>query len=111
MPEWGTVNTIEVSPHAAGRALVAVHRYREDDFAPYVFKTDDYGENWDEIAGGNGIPDGHFVRVIREDPVRPGLLYAGTGNALYVSFDDGDSWQPLPCTLPRILSVEAYADA
>jgi len=100
MPEWGTVNMIEVSPHAAGRALVAVHRYREDDFAPYVFKTDDYGENWDEIAGGKSIPNRHFVRVIREDPVRPGLLFAGTEYGVYVSFDDGDHWQQLQLNLP-----------
>jgi len=100
MPEWGTVNTIEVSPHAPGRALVAVHRYREDDFAPYVFKTDDYGENWDEITEDNGIRDRHFVRVIREDPVRPGLLFAGTEYGMYVSLDDGDHWQELQLNLP-----------
>ena len=100
MPEWGTVNTIEVSPHAPGRALVAVQRYREDDFTPYVFKTNDYGENWDEIAKDNGIPNRHFVRVVREDPVRPGLLYAGTEYGLYVSFDDGNHWQELQQNLP-----------
>ena len=100
MPEWGTVNTIELSPHAPGRALVAVHRYRQDDFTPYVFKTDDYGENWDEIAKDNGIPAGHFVRVIREDPVRSGLLFAGTEYGMYVSLDDGDHWQELQLNLP-----------
>lgn len=100
MPEWGTVNTIEVSPHAPGRALVAVHRYREDDFTPYVFKTDDYGDSWDEIAEDNGIPNKHFVRVVREDPVRPGLLFAGTEYGMYVSFDDGGRWQKLQLNLP-----------
>jgi photosystem II stability/assembly factor-like uncharacterized protein len=100
MPEWGTVNTIEVSPHSRGRVFVTVHRYRQDDFAPYVFRTDDYGENWDEIAGGNGIPDRHFVRVVREDPVRRGLLFAGTEYGMYVSFDDGGHWQELQLNLP-----------
>jgi photosystem II stability/assembly factor-like uncharacterized protein len=100
MPEWGTVNTIEVSPHSRGRVFVTVHRYRQDDFAPYVFRTDDYGENWDEIADGNGIPDRHFVRVVREDPVRRGLLFAGTEYGMYVSFDDGGHWQELQLNLP-----------
>jgi photosystem II stability/assembly factor-like uncharacterized protein len=100
MPEWGTVNTIEVSPHTPGRAFAAVHRYRQDDFAPYIFKTDDYGENWDEISSDNGIPDKHFVRVVREDTERPGLLYAGTEYGMYVSFDDGGEWQPMQLNLP-----------
>jgi hypothetical protein len=101
MPEWGTVNMIELSAHDAGRAFIAVHRYREDDFTPYIFRTDDHGESWKRLAdGGNGIPDDHFVRVVREDPVRKGLLFAGTEFGVYVSLDDGRRWQPLQLELP-----------
>lgn len=101
MPRLGTVNRIEVSPHAPGRAIVAVHRYRMDDFAPYVFATDDYGRTWRRLADGtNGIPADHPVRVVREDPARRGLLYAGTEFGLFVSFDDGARWQPLRLNLP-----------
>ncbi len=101
MPARGTVNRIDVSPHEAGRALVSVQRYREDDFTPYVFRTNDFGRSWTRIADGtNGIPARHFVRVVREDPVRRGLLYAGTEFGLYVSFDDGARWQPLRLNLP-----------
>jgi photosystem II stability/assembly factor-like uncharacterized protein len=101
MPEWGTVNAIELSAHSPDRALIAVHRYRQDDFAPYVFRTDDAGKSWKRVTDGdNGIPDDHFVRVVREDPVRRALLYAGTEFGLYVSFDDGRHWRPLQRNLP-----------
>ena len=101
MPEWGTVNAIELSAHDPGRALIAVHRYREDDFGPYIFRTDDYGASWTRLGdGANGIPADHFVRVVREDPDRKGLLYAGTEFGIYVSFDDGSSWRPLQLNLP-----------
>ena len=101
MPARGTVNRIEASSHAAGRAFVSVQRYREDDFSPYVFRTNDFGRTWDRIADEtNGIPAHHFVRVVREDPVRRGLLYAGTEFGLYVSFDDGAQWQRLQLNLP-----------
>lgn len=101
MPARGTVNRIEVSPHQPGRALLAVHRYREDDFAPYIFRTDDYGRTWERLADGtNGIPGDHPVRVVREDDVRRGLLYAGTEFGAWVSFDDGARWQPLQLNLP-----------
>jgi photosystem II stability/assembly factor-like uncharacterized protein len=100
MPDWGTVNTIELSPHAPGRAFLAVYRYRQDDFRPYLFRTDDYGDNWVEIAQSNGIKDKHFLRVVREDPVRPGLLFAGTEYGMYVSFDDGEHWQDFQLNLP-----------
>ncbi len=94
MPEDGTVNVLEVSPHAPGTVYAAVYRYRMDDFTPYVFRTTDYGESWTRIADGTrGIPDHHPVRVVREDPEREGLLYAGTEFGLFVSFDDGGSWQ------------------
>ncbi|MDZ7632201.1 MAG: DUF808 family protein [Gemmatimonadaceae bacterium] len=101
MPVRGTVNRIEVSPHAPGRAFISVQRYREDDFTPYVFRTDDFGRTWKRIADGtNGIPSRHFVRVVREDTERRGLLYAGTEFGAYVSFTDGAQWQPLQLNLP-----------
>jgi len=101
MPEWGQVNSIELSPHEAGRAFLAVTRYKFDDFAPYLFRTDDYGKSWKRLTDGkNGIPADHFVRVVREDPERRGLLYAGTEFGIYVSFDDGRHWQELQLELP-----------
>ncbi|HXB55665.1 MAG TPA: glycosyl hydrolase [Vicinamibacteria bacterium] len=101
LPEWGSVNRIEPSHHAPGRAFLAVHRYRLDDFAPYVFRTDDFGRSWVRIADGrNGIPARHFVRVVREDPEHKGLLYAGTEYGLYVSLDDGRTWQRFQLNLP-----------
>lgn len=101
MPRYGTVNRIEISPHRPGRAFLAVHRYREDDWRPYVFRTDDFGGSWDLLTDGqNGIPADHWVRVVREDDVREGLLYAGTEFGLFVSFDDGRHWQDLQLNLP-----------
>jgi photosystem II stability/assembly factor-like uncharacterized protein len=101
MPEWGTVNMIELSTHDPDRAFVAVHRYRMDDFKPYVLRTDDRGATWKLLTdGSNGIPANHFVRVLREDPERRGLLYAGTELGIYVSFNDGKSWQSLQLDLP-----------
>jgi photosystem II stability/assembly factor-like uncharacterized protein len=101
MPEGGTVNVIELSAHDAGRAFVAVYRYRENDFRPYIFRTNDYGTSWVLLTDGtNGVPDTHFVRAIREDPDRKGLLYAGTEFGMYVSFDDGGHWQPFQLNLP-----------
>ncbi len=101
VPEFGTVNAIDISTHQAGRAQVTVYNYRFDDFAPYVFQTNDYGKTWKRIADGkNGIPERHFARVVREDPDRRGLLYAGTEYGMYVSFDDGKGWQSLQLNLP-----------
>jgi photosystem II stability/assembly factor-like uncharacterized protein len=101
MPEAGTVNSIDISPHNPGTAYVSVYRYRRADFSPYIFKTDDYGDSWEQLAlDDNGIPDDHFVRVVREDPNREGLLYAGTEFGMYISFDDGEHWQPFQLNLP-----------
>jgi len=101
LPQYGTVQRIEVSPHDAGTAYVSVHRYRLGDWAPYVFRTTDFGESWTRIATGNrGIPDDSPVWVVREDPEREGLLYAGTEFGLYVSFNDGRDWQSLQQNLP-----------
>ena len=100
MPE-GTLNMIDLSAHDNGRAHVAMHRYRVNDFQPYIYQTNDYGKTWKKLTdGSNGIPKNHFVRVVREDPVRRGLLYAGTEFGMYVSFDDGAHWQPLQLNLP-----------
>lgn len=101
MPPLGTVDEIELSAHAPGRAFLAVQRYRLDDFAPYVFRTDDFGRSWVRLTDGrNGIPADHPVRTVREDPVRRGLLYAGTEFGVFVSFDDGRRWQSLQLNLP-----------
>jgi photosystem II stability/assembly factor-like uncharacterized protein len=102
MPEWGTVNSIDPSAHDPGRAVIAVFRHLSaGDFQPYVFRTDDYGRTWRRLTTGrNGIPADHFVRVVREDRARRGLLYAGTEFGIYVSFDDGAHWQSLQLNLP-----------
>lgn len=100
-PEEATVNVVELSAHDPGRAFIAAYRYRENDFNPYIYRTNDYGASWDLLTDGtNGIPDTHFTRAIREDPDRKGLLYAGTEFGLYVSFDDGEHWQRFQQNLP-----------
>ena len=111
LPKWGRVNAIEMSPHQAGTAYAAVYRFQLDDFEPYVYKTTDYGESWTRLTtGDNGIPADHPVRVIREDPERQGLLYAGTEFGMYVSFDDGAHWQPFQQNLPTtpITDIELH---
>lgn len=100
MPRFGLVNTIEPSPHDPRRAFLAVTPYRTDDYRPFIYRTDDYGETWTLLTHGNGIPTNHFIRVVREDPVRRGLLYAGGEFGMYVSFDDGRRWQSLQLNLP-----------
>ncbi|MEP6993040.1 MAG: glycosyl hydrolase [Acidobacteriota bacterium] len=98
IPEWIQINAIDASPRDKGAAYVAATMYKLDDFRPYLYKTKDYGKTWTKIV--NGIPDGVFTRVIREDPKREGLLYAGTETGLYISFDDGANWQPFQRNLP-----------
>ncbi len=101
MPRGGTVNGIELSAHDPRRAFIAVYRYRENDFRPYIFRTNDYGASWDLLTNGrNGIPATSFTRAIREDPDRKGLLYAGTEFGLYLSLDDGAHWQRFQLNLP-----------
>ena len=97
-PEWMMWNCIEVHPTQPGAAYLAGTRYKLDDFAPYLFKTTDYGASWTSITGG--IAPTHFTRALRCDPARAGLLYAGTERGAYVSFDDGARWQPLQLDLP-----------
>ena len=98
MPEEGTINSIDPSPHQPGKATVAVYKYRDNDFRPYIFQTLDYGQSWEKLT--EGIPSDHFVRVVREDPDREGLLYAGTEFGMFISFDDGNHWQPFQLNLP-----------
>ena len=97
----GRVQTIEVSHHDPAKAYVAVLRYQLGDFAPYAYRTEDYGATWTRITtGDNGVPGDHPVRVVREDPGREGLLYLGTEFGMFISFDDGGSWQPFQLNLP-----------
>jgi len=98
IPEWIQINSLDASPFDAGTAYVAATMYKYDDYKPYLYKTSDYGKSWKKIT--NGIPDGAFTRVIREDPNKRGLLYAGTETGLYVSFDDGANWQSMQFNLP-----------
>ncbi len=98
MPEWSLVSLIEASPFDAATAYLAIDRHELDDFKPYIYKTSDYGKTWKKIA--TGIPENTFVRAVREDPKRKGLLYAGTETGVYVSFDDGANWQSLQLNLP-----------
>ncbi|MCI0390455.1 MAG: glycosyl hydrolase [Acidobacteria bacterium] len=100
MPEWIQINSIEASPHDAASAYFAGTMYKSDDFRPYLYKTNDYGKTWKKITGGIG--EGAFTRVVREDPNRRGLLYAGTETGIYVSFNEGESWQSLQLNLPVV---------
>lgn len=103
LPVEGTINMIELSAHDPGRALIAVYKYRENDFRPYIFLTNNYGRTWKALTDGEqGIPADHFVRVVREDPIRRGLLYAGTEFGMYISFDEGKQWQPFQQNLPIV---------
>jgi len=103
LPDWGSVNIIEPSPHDPARAFAAVLKYQLGDWKPYVFVTNDYGASWAVLTNGhNGIPIGTPTRSVREDPVRKGLLYVATEFGVYVSFDDGKRWQPLQLNLPRV---------
>jgi photosystem II stability/assembly factor-like uncharacterized protein len=98
MPEWIQINSLDASPFDAATAYVAATMYKHDDYKPYLYKTSDYGKTWKKIT--NGIPDGAFTRVVREDPNKRGLLYAGAETGIYVSFDDGANWQTMQLNLP-----------
>jgi len=100
MPEWMMINSIEVDPFVDGGAYVAGTRYKLGDYQPYLYKTKDYGKTWTLIT--DGIDEEHFTRVVRADPERQGLLYAGTETGMYLSFDDGQSWQPFQLNLPIV---------
>ncbi|MEP6636186.1 MAG: glycoside hydrolase, partial [Acidobacteriota bacterium] len=95
---WSMVSIIEASPFEAGSAYAAVDRHQMDDIKPYIYRTQDFGKTWTRIT--NGLPEAGYVHVVREDPVRQGLLFAGTETGVYVSFDNGGNWQPLQLNLP-----------
>ena len=100
-PDFVRINTIEASPTTPGKAYVSGIRYLvDDDRAPYIWKTEDYGASWTKIV--NGIPEDDFIRATREDPERAGLLYAASERTVYVSFDDGANWQGLGLNLPTV---------
>ena len=102
-PRRANISSVDASPHAAGTAYVAVEYLRIGDHTPYVFRTRDFGKTWTKIVTGLPVDEasGSFVRVVRADPKQPGLLFAGTESGAYVSFDDGDHWQPLQGNLPN----------
>ena len=100
MPEWMMINSIEPSSFDDATAYVAGTRYKLGDFAPYLYKTSDYGKSWKKIT--NGISSEHFTRVLREDPEQKGLLYAGTETGMYISFDDGANWKSFQLNLPIV---------
>lgn len=100
LPEWAMINSLEPHPTVKGGLYVAATRYKLDDFKPYLYRTLDYGKTWTKIV--SGIKEGHFTRVVRADPKRPGLLYAGTEAGMYVSFDDGRAWHSFQRNLPIV---------
>ena len=101
LPPWGTVSNIEPSRFEAGTAYLSLDLHQVNNRDPFIYKTTDYGKTWRAIT--NGIPKSmlSYVRCVKEDPVRRGLLYAGIENAIYVSFDDGENWQPLQTNMPH----------
>lgn len=100
LPEWAQINSIEANPFAEGGLYVAATRYKSDDYKPYLLKTDDYGKTWKKIV--NGIAQNHFTRVVRSDTQSKGLLFAGTEEGMYVSFNDGNNWQTFQQNLPIV---------
>jgi photosystem II stability/assembly factor-like uncharacterized protein len=103
LPPGGRVQFIEPSPHRAGSAYYAVHRFLLGDYRPYIYRTDDYGKSWTLLTDGkNGIPEDWPTRVVREDPDREGLLYAGTEFGIFISFDNGAHWQSFQQNLPNV---------
>jgi photosystem II stability/assembly factor-like uncharacterized protein len=103
LPKGGRVQYIETSPHRKGSAYYAVYRYLLGDFQPYIYETDDYGATWKRLTdGSNGIPADWPTRVVREDPVREGLLYAGTEFGMFISADNGVRWQSFDLNLPNV---------
>jgi photosystem II stability/assembly factor-like uncharacterized protein len=100
MPEWIQINSLDASSLDAGTCYVAATMYKWDDYKPYLYKTTDYGKNWKKIT--RGIADDAFTRVVREDPSKKGLLYAGTETGMYISFDDGENWQAFQLNMPVV---------
>jgi photosystem II stability/assembly factor-like uncharacterized protein len=108
MTSWSRVTMIEASRFAEGTAYASVDRHQLQDFDPYIYRTRDMGKTWQKIT--KGLPAGAYVHVVREDPVRKGMLFAGTEQALFVSFNDGDSWEPLSLNMPvtSMRDIEIY---
>jgi len=100
MPKDIRIDNIEISHHNPSTAYISCTRYKFDDDTPYLYKTNNYGKNWKLIT--NGITDNHFTRIIREDPIKENLLYAGTENSIYVSFNGGNNWEGLQLNLPVV---------
>jgi photosystem II stability/assembly factor-like uncharacterized protein len=100
LPDWSQINCLEAHPFEKGGLYLAATRYKSDDFKPYLYKTTNYGKTWTKIV--QGIAAEHFTRAIRADPARKGLLYAGTENGMYISLDDGASWQSFQLNLPVV---------
>lgn len=98
LPKFSRISIIDESIHNPGTLYIAANRYQVDDREPYVFKTHDYGKTWTKII--NGIAPGHFARAVREDPVRPGLLFLATEHGVYFSMNDGELWKSLQLELP-----------
>jgi photosystem II stability/assembly factor-like uncharacterized protein len=109
MPDFGRVSLIDASAHDPATAYVSVRRPLLDDFAPYIFRTRDFGRTWTRIV--NGIRGDAYVNAVREDPTRPGMLYAGTNHGVYLSYDDGEHWQPLNPALPDLPIVSMVVEA
>ncbi|MGB5346774.1 MAG: hypothetical protein WBN23_11465, partial [Woeseia sp.] len=103
------VNAIDLSPHAEGTAYAALTGFKLNDFKPYIYKTTNHGRTWGRID--DGIPNTAFVRVVREDPIKKGLLYAGTEKGMFVSYNDGADWQPLDLNLPAVPITDLRARA
>jgi photosystem II stability/assembly factor-like uncharacterized protein len=101
LPEWTTITALDVSPHQRGTVYISGERHRVGDRTPYLYKTTDYGNTWQRIT--SGLKKNDYSWVIREDPIRPGLLFAGTETGAYVSFDAGESWQSLQRNLPPVI--------
>ena len=100
LPSGGRVDAVEPSPHDAAKAYIAVLRYQFGDWKPYIYRTNDFGRSWDLLTDGNGIPADYPTRVVREDPDKEGVLYAGTEYGIFVSLDDGDTWHDFQQNLP-----------
>lgn len=100
LPAGGRVDAVEPSPHDAAKAYIAVLRYQLGDWKPYIYRTNDFGRSWDLLTDGNGIPEDYPTRVVREDPDKEGVLYAGTEYGIFVSLDDGDTWHDFQQNLP-----------
>jgi photosystem II stability/assembly factor-like uncharacterized protein len=109
LPRFARISIVEASHHEPGAAYLAAKNYLQDDRAPYLYKTDDWGKTWTKIVGGIRADD--YAHVIREDPTRAGLLYAGTEHGVYVSWDDGAHWRSLSLNLPDVQVSDVAVEA